>query len=60
MVKNFVLAVGPEGGWNDFEVQAFMDQGFDCFSFGSRILHVDTAVLVLLSQLMMLQDLQNR
>jgi 16S rRNA (uracil1498-N3)-methyltransferase len=61
MVDNkFVLAIGPEGGWNDFEVQSFRDQGFACFSFGSRILHVDTAVLVLLSQLMVLQDLRNR
>jgi RsmE family RNA methyltransferase len=58
--NKFVLAIGPEGGWNDFEVQSFQDQGFTCFSFGSRILHVDTAVLVLLSQLMVLQDLRNR
>lgn len=58
--SKLVLAIGPEGGWNDFEVQAFLDQGFACFSFGSRILHVDTAVLVLLSQLMVLQDLRNR
>ena len=58
--NKLVLAIGPEGGWNDFEVQSFRDQGFACFSFGSRILHVDTAVLVLLSQLMVLQDLRNR
>ena len=58
--NKFVLAIGPEGGWNDFEVQSFQNQGFACFSFGSRILHVDTAVLVLLSQLMVLQDLRNR
>jgi len=58
--RDVALAVGPEGGWNDFEVQSFRDQGFSCFSFGSRILHVDTAVLVLLSQLLVLQDLRNR
>jgi len=58
--RKLVLAVGPEGGWNDFEVQSFRDRGFACFSFGSRILHVDTAVLVLLSQLMVLQDLRKR
>jgi len=57
---NPVLAIGPEGGWNDFELQSFRDQGFACFSFGSRILHVDTAVLVLLSQVMVLQDLLKR
>jgi RsmE family RNA methyltransferase len=58
--RKLVLAIGPEGGWNDFEVHSFRDQGFACFSFGSRILHVDTAVLVLLSQLMVLQDLRSR
>ncbi|MCL7489526.1 MAG: 16S rRNA (uracil(1498)-N(3))-methyltransferase [Desulfobulbaceae bacterium] len=58
--SKLLLAVGPEGGWNDFEVQSFREQGFACFSFGSRILHVDTAVLVLLSQLMVLQDLRKR
>ena len=58
--REVTLAIGPEGGWNDFEVQSFMNQGFAGFSFGSRILHVDTAVLVLLSQLMLLQDLPNR
>jgi RsmE family RNA methyltransferase len=58
--SRIVLAIGPEGGWNDFEVHSFQDQGFASFSFGSRILHVDTAVLVLLSQLMVLQDLRSR
>lgn len=53
----FVLAIGPEGGWNDFELRSFRAQGFTCFASGSRILHVDTAVLVLLAQLMLLQDL---
>lgn len=58
--SRIVLAIGPEGGWNDFEVQSFLDREFACFSFGSRILHVDTAVLVLLSQLLVLQDLRSR
>lgn len=58
MLKNEItLAIGPEGGWNDFEVKLFRDKGFSCFSFGSRILHVDTAVLALLSQVIVLQDL---
>ncbi|MCI5146033.1 MAG: 16S rRNA (uracil(1498)-N(3))-methyltransferase [Candidatus Electrothrix sp. AR3] len=51
--KKILLAVGPEGGWNDFEVHSFMDQGFTPFSLGSRILHVDTAVVTLLAQLQM-------
>ncbi|GAB4339778.1 MAG: 16S rRNA (uracil(1498)-N(3))-methyltransferase [Desulfobulbaceae bacterium] len=55
--EDFILAVGPEGGWNDFEVDAFRKQGFLPFSAGSRILHVDTAVLVLLAQLQLLAEL---
>lgn len=52
-----LLAIGPEGGWSEHEVGSFRDQGFTCFSLGSRILHVDTAVLVLLAQVRLLQEL---
>ena len=52
-----VLAVGPEGGWIDYELQCFSEQGFVPFAMGGRILHVDTAVVVLLSQLQILQEL---
>ncbi len=52
-----LLAVGPEGGWNDFELQSFIQQGFAGFSMGRRILHVDTAVVALLAQLQLLANL---
>ncbi len=52
--SRILLAVGPEGGWNDFEMQCFMEQGFAGFSMGRRILHVDTAVVALLAQLQLL------
>jgi RsmE family RNA methyltransferase len=55
--QRILLAVGPEGGWNDFEVHCFIEQGFAAFSLGSRILHVDTAAAVLLGQLMLLRDM---
>jgi len=55
-----ILAIGPEGGWSDYETQRFLEQGFLGFSMGSRILHVDTAVVALVSQLQLLQDLPNR
>ncbi len=42
-----VLAVGPEGGWVDYEVRKFREQGFSCCSIGPRILKVDTAVIAL-------------
>lgn len=44
-----LLAIGPEGGWVDFELQCFQQQGFIPFSWGPRILRVDTAVPVLLA-----------
>jgi 16S rRNA (uracil1498-N3)-methyltransferase len=40
-----LYAVGPEGGWMDFEVEEFMTGGMQSFSIGSRILKVDTAVV---------------
>ena len=52
--RKILLAIGPEGGWNDFEIDCFVEQGFTGFSMGSRILHVDTAVVALLAQLQLL------
>jgi 16S rRNA (uracil1498-N3)-methyltransferase len=43
--KKILLAIGPEGGWVDFEVEKFQEQGFSCFTLGQRILKVDTAVI---------------
>ncbi|MDU9047987.1 MAG: 16S rRNA (uracil(1498)-N(3))-methyltransferase [Candidatus Electrothrix sp. Rat3] len=56
--KKILLAIGPEGGWNDFEVNSFLEQGFLPFSMGNRILHVDTAVVALLAQLQLLRIIQ--
>ena len=56
--KSILLAVGPEGGWNDFEVSNFLEQGFSAFSLGGRILHVDTAVVALLAQLQLLRTVR--
>lgn len=58
--QRLLLAVGPEGGWSDYELQCFMDHGFYGFTMGSRILHVDTAVVSLLAQLQLLYDLRKR
>ncbi len=46
--RRILLAVGPEGGWIDYEVEKFCRLGFVCGSMGERILKVDTAVVVLL------------
>jgi 16S rRNA (uracil1498-N3)-methyltransferase len=42
-----LLGVGPEGGWVDYEVEKFLEQGFSAFTIGERILKVDTAVISL-------------
>jgi RsmE family RNA methyltransferase len=57
LAQRAVLAIGPEGGWVDFEVQRFKEQGFIPFSLGARILRVDTAVPALLAQLSLLRQL---
>ncbi len=46
------LAVGPEGGFNEFEVERFIAGGFEPVQFGPRILKVETAVTALLARLM--------
>ncbi len=55
-----VLAIGPEGGWNEYELEKFHKAGFQGFSMGPRILHVDTAVVALLAQIKLLQDFFKR
>jgi len=55
--ERIVLAIGPEGGWVDFEIEKFREKGFITFSMGPRILRVDTAVPALLSQLSLLRQL---
>lgn len=47
-----VLAVGPEGGWTEEEVQLLEEHGFLRFSLGARILRTDTALIALLARLM--------
>lgn len=45
--KRILLAIGPEGGWVDYEVEKFVEAGFTSCSMGDRILKVDTAVVAL-------------
>lgn len=45
-----VFALGPEGGWSDDEIKAFLDFGFETVVLGTRVLRVETAVTAMLAQ----------
>lgn len=53
-----LYAVGPEGGWVDFEVEKLRAAGMVSFSLGTRILKVDTAVVAIHSRIT--QELERR
>lgn len=46
-----VLALGPEGGFVDYEIGYFVDAGFQAVTMGPRILRVEEAVAALLGRL---------
>jgi RsmE family RNA methyltransferase len=48
---NVVLAVGPEGGFIDREVETFREIGFSEVRLGARILRVETALASLVGRL---------
>jgi len=57
LTERVLLAGGPEGGWVDFEINTFEQQGFQAFVMGPRILKVDTAVAALLAQIDLLRQI---
>lgn len=54
------LAIGPEGGWIQRELDTFVERGFAVVSLGAPILRVETAVAALLGQLVLLLRLSER
>lgn len=52
-----LIAIGPEGGWVDFELEQFKKSGFTSFTMGERILRVETATAALLAQTALLREL---
>lgn len=44
-----LLAIGPEGGWNAFELSLLKQHRFEPISMGPRILRTDTACVALLA-----------
>ncbi|MEA2013195.1 MAG: 16S rRNA (uracil(1498)-N(3))-methyltransferase [Verrucomicrobiota bacterium] len=48
------LAIGPEGGFTDYEVELLSENGFQTVNLGKRILRVEYAVSAVLGRLMKL------
>jgi 16S rRNA (uracil1498-N3)-methyltransferase len=44
-----LLAIGPEGGWNAFELALLEQHGFVAAGMGPRTLRTDTACVALLA-----------
>ena len=44
------LAIGPEGGWIEKEIDSLQAIGFETYSMGPRILRVETAVAAILGR----------
>lgn len=51
--KSISLAIGPEGGFNDFEIALLQKAGFTTFSTGKRILRVEDAVPSIIGKLLL-------
>lgn len=47
--KRVLIAIGPEGGWNAFELNLLAAHGFQLVGMGPRTLRVDTACIALLA-----------
>ncbi len=53
-----VLAIGPEGGWIQREIDTFVERGFAPVSIGAPILRVEAALSATLGQLLVLRRLR--
>ena len=47
--ERVLLAIGPEGGWNDFELTLLDAHGFQAIGIGPRTLRSDTACVAILA-----------
>jgi RsmE family RNA methyltransferase len=51
LTPRVLLAIGPEGGWNPFELTLLSRHRFQPITLGPRILRTDTACIALLALL---------
>jgi 16S rRNA (uracil1498-N3)-methyltransferase len=49
--KHITLAIGPEGGFTEYEIDLFTKQGFREVSIGKRVLRVEVAVPAIINRL---------
>ena len=48
-MQDITLAIGPEGGWSDKELDFLEEQGFQPLKFGERVMRTETAAPALLA-----------
>jgi len=58
--KPYVVAIGPERGWAEEEINLFEEHLFKKFTLGERILRVDTAVCAVHAQLSLLREMAEK
>ncbi len=46
-----VVAIGPEGGWSDYELNVLFSRGFQPLTLGERALRTDTAITMIVGAL---------
>ena len=49
--KHITLAIGPEGGFTEYEINLLIQQGFNAVSIGKRILRVEFAIPAIINRL---------
>jgi 16S rRNA (uracil1498-N3)-methyltransferase len=54
--NNVLLAIGPEGGWNEYETNFMEEKGFIKFKLSESILRVENAITAALSQVELLTN----
>jgi len=47
--KDVTIAIGPEGGWSQRDMQVLSQAGFQALSFGSRVMRTETAAPAMLA-----------
>lgn len=49
--RSILCVIGPEGGFEEREIQGFMQHGYHCVSLGPRILRAETAALSIINSI---------